>query len=220
MISEKPNYTYTIKLIVAVMLAVGANFLLNTLIENLRLPLFLDTLFTCAVTFAAGPIPGIASALLTTFIIGFRYEVIGTYLFVLCSIAEVLLIWSFHRFYAPARRSVGGSSPGSSGFINKAAGLILLYFTACAVISILGGIIDFVLYMVMSRPKFAFSPEDTFKLGLLRGNMPMLAANILSRIPINVVDRFITIIGGYGLSVGIGKVLGRKATARATKSDS
>jgi hypothetical protein len=44
-------------------------------------------------------------------------------------------------------------------------------------------------------------PEDTFKLGLIRNNMPVLAAAILSRIPINIVDRFIGIFCGYGISL-------------------
>jgi len=46
-----------------------------------------------------------------------------------------------------------------------------------------------------------YSPSDIFKLGFLRHNAPVLAAGILSRIPINIVDRFIVIFGGYGISL-------------------
>jgi hypothetical protein len=35
----------------------------------------------------------------------------------------------------------------------------------------------------------------------LRNNMPLLATAVLSRIPINIVDRFIAIFGGYGVSL-------------------
>jgi hypothetical protein len=31
--------------------------------------------------------------------------------------------------------------------------------------------------------------------------MPVLAAAVLSRIPINIVDRFIVVFGGYGISL-------------------
>jgi hypothetical protein len=46
-----------------------------------------------------------------------------------------------------------------------------------------------------------FSPEDSFKLGLLRNNIPLLPTAILSRIPINIVDRFIAVFGGFGISL-------------------
>jgi hypothetical protein len=70
----------------------------------------------------------------------------------------------------------------------------------CILISIVGGIIDFVLYGLLSVPRGIY-PEDIFKLGLYRNNVPLLAAAMLSRIPINIVDRFIAIFGGYGISL-------------------
>jgi hypothetical protein len=70
----------------------------------------------------------------------------------------------------------------------------------CLLISVVGGIIDFVLYNLLAAPRGAY-PEDIFKLGLYRNNVPALAAAILSRIPINIVDRFIAIFGGYGISL-------------------
>ena len=76
---------------------------------------------------------------------------------------------------------------------------MLIVVLDCVVVSVTGGIIDFILTM-LSAPK-AFYPEDTFKLGLLRNNVPILASAILSRIPINIVDRFFVIFGGYGVSL-------------------
>jgi hypothetical protein len=55
--------------------------------------------------------------------------------------------------------------------------------------------------------KFQYSPEDRFKLGLLRSNMPLLWASILARFPINIVDRFIVMFGGYSVSLGIKRFL-------------
>jgi hypothetical protein len=69
----------------------------------------------------------------------------------------------------------------------------------CIAVSITGGIIDFVLYL-NAAPR-TFSPEDSFKLGLLRNNVPVLATAILSHIPINIIDRFIAVFGGYGISL-------------------
>ncbi len=75
----------------------------------------------------------------------------------------------------------------------------------CIVVSVTGGIIDF-FFTLFSAPK-AFYPEDSFKLGLLRNNVPLLASTILSRIPINIVDRFFIIFGGYGVSLLYRKIL-------------
>lgn len=192
-----------IKLAVLCALAVGANYMLNTLsVFILKLPLFLDTVFTCAVTFAAGPVAGIAVAVLTTIAIFFRDR--STCLFVLCSIAEVLLVWLMKPGPRGFRRKGADPSPNlpetKAAFVSTFAVLLLLYIAACVTVSFLGGILDFILYEVLSETKLHYSPEDTFKMGLLRSGPPILAANILSRIPINIVDRFIVIFGGFALS--------------------
>jgi hypothetical protein len=188
-------------------LAAGANYALNTLsIFILKLPLFLDTVFTCAVTFVAGPVAGIAVAVLTTIIISFRDS--STWLFVLCRITEVLLVWFMkpgpRAAVWPFRRRGAEPSPESpeikTSFINTFAALLLLYIAACVAVSVLGGILDFILYDVFTNEKLHYSPEDTFKMGLLRNGPPILLANILSRIPINIVDRFIVIFGGFAIS--------------------
>jgi hypothetical protein len=41
----------------------------------------------------------------------------------------------------------------------------------------------------------------------LRNNVPVLASAILSRIPINIVDRFIAVFGGYGISLVFRKMV-------------
>jgi hypothetical protein len=81
-----------------------------------------------------------------------------------------------------------------------AAPLMALAALDCIVVSIVGGVIDFILNRLLAVPR-AFYPEDIFKLGLIRNNMPALAAAILSRIPINIVDRFIVVFGGCGISL-------------------
>ncbi|MDR1900104.1 MAG: hypothetical protein LBQ55_08860 [Treponema sp.] len=43
-------------------------------------------------------------------------------------------------------------------------------------------------------------------MGLLRNRLPLLAAAVLSRIPVNIIDRFITIFGGYGLGLLLRKI--------------
>jgi hypothetical protein len=88
-----------------------------------------------------------------------------------------------------------------ASFISTFAVLLLLYIAACITISVLGGIFDFILYDVLPNSKLHYSPEDTFKMGLLRSGPPILVTNILARIPINIVDRFVVIFGGFSISL-------------------
>jgi hypothetical protein len=120
------------------------------------------------------------------------------YLFVLCVIFEVLLIFFFRKKLKPLDAAFR-KNPSLYAFINLAPLLMLIVALDCIVVSVTGGIIDYILTL-LSAPK-AFYPEDSFKIGLLRNNAPLLAAAILSRVPINIVDRFFVIFGGYGVSL-------------------
>jgi hypothetical protein len=202
------SLTLRMKLLIICALAVGANYLLNTLsLFIFKLPLFLDTVFTCAVAFAAGPVPGIAVAALSIAVTSIRDN--STWIFVLCSITEVLLIWlmkpGVSRKDSAGRPETGRGMSGLSPetFISTFVAFLLLYIAACVTVSVLGGIIDFILYEVFMETKLSYSPEDTFKMGFLRDGSPAVVTNILSRIPINIINRFVTIFGGFSLSLVI-----------------
>jgi hypothetical protein len=193
-----PSSLKAAKLAPLCLLAAGANVFLYFLVqETLHLPLYMDTLFTIALTFSAGLLPGIAAAILSTALTGLHYEVPETHFFVLCSITEAVLVWAFHRRMHKNEAAVG-MSPYS--LVTTASSLLILSLICCAAVSVLGGLIDFILFLLFSRARNQFSPEDIFKLGLLRNNVPLLWANLLSRFPINLVDRFIAVFGGYGVS--------------------
>ncbi|MDR1047442.1 MAG: hypothetical protein LBL64_06690, partial [Treponema sp.] len=98
------------------------------------------------------------------------------------------------------------SGPVSYSLIAAASSLLILALIDCLVISVLGGVIDTAIFLLFSPPRNQFSPEGVFRLGLLRNGVPILWANILSRFPINLVDRFIVIFGGCGVSLLIGKI--------------
>ena len=54
--------------------------------------------------------------------------------------------------------------------------------------------------------EFTMSVID--KIGLLQNHVPLLAAKIMSRIPVNIVDRFIVVFGGFLVSILIrGQIL-------------
>jgi hypothetical protein len=207
-------------LLLLCLLAMTANTALSQLVQSkLHLPLFLDTLFNAAITFSAGLLPGIFTAIFPFVIFALRQQPPEINFFVLCSIAEVFLIWIFHRRLKKAWAPSGGPSaalgPVSYSFIAAASSLLILALIDCAMISILGGAIDTTIFMLFSQPKIQFSPEGTFRLGLLRNGVPLLWANILSRFPINLVDRFIVVFGGYGVSLLIGKIYPGRPAAPA-----
>jgi len=206
---NRERFIHVLKLSLLCILAVGGNFLLNNFcVYFMKFPLFLDTVFNAAITFAAGFIPGLVTALLSY--IALNSLAIGFYPFVLCSIAEVLLIYLLmpaNRRMKHARQTPFPASKAFS-YINVFARLMVLYIVCSLTISILGGVIDYFHYTVFSNSKLSFSAEDTFKIGLLRSNIPVLAMDILSRIPVNIVDRFIVIFGGYFIARGLTILLG------------
>ena len=196
-------------------LAVAMNILTSYFFMNfLRFPLFLDTVFTAAVTFSLGLMPGLSVAVFGLLLPGIYYNSFNP--FVLCSIAEVLLI----HVLKPADPEITNYSPKEkiiASYSVVAAKLMLLYIICAVTISILGGVINYIYDMFWETYPF-YSPEDTFKLNLIMSNIPSLAVNILSRIPINMVDRFIVIFGGYFISRGISKVKGKREEGKRESS--
>jgi hypothetical protein len=173
-----------------------------------RFPLYLDTVFTVAVCFSFGLLPGLLtgallSPLLTPLIFWYFLDIpfyltFTRIIFTICVVLEVVLV-CFFLYKIKTRHDAFLKKPSLQSFMGLAPFLLTLVAFACILISVSGGIIDFVLAW-FNAPRTDF-PEDTFKLGLLRNNIPLLPAAILSRIPINIVDRFIVIFGGFGISL-------------------
>jgi hypothetical protein len=184
--------------------------------DVLKLSLYMDTVFTVAAAFAFGLWPGVLSGILLYPMVGGILNNIifnmGTNafwagnIFVLCTISEILLV-CFFRAKTGTEQSLFLAEPSLSSFAGIASRLMALVALDCILISVVGGITDFVFYGLLSVPKGIY-PEDIFKLGLYRNNVPVLAAAILSRIPINIVDRFIAVFGGYGISLLYRKCVG------------
>ena len=190
-----------IKLVIVCLAAVVMNILLSTFVFNfLRFPLYLDTVFSATVTFAAGLIPGLAVAVLSWLIPTIYYSSYGYSFYVLCSLAEVVLIYVLKPpdHLTPQYRGVRWSG---------AVKLVVLYIICAVSISVLGGIINYVSDVLQEVHLPFYSVEDTFKLGLITSNLPALAVNIVSRIQVNIVDRFIVIFGGFFISRGLARLL-------------
>ncbi|MDR0908655.1 MAG: hypothetical protein LBM77_02715 [Spirochaetaceae bacterium] len=182
-----------------------ANSLLSRFIQKvLGLSLYLDTVFTIATTFSGGLISGILCGFVTNLfnLISAGYNW-WEYLFALCNAASALIVWVFMgfypaelgglRFYSPRRES---RRPMGVIII-----LLILSFTLCVLISIMGGAISAL--VESTNPEVTFSSpsaETWFKLSLLREGIPLLAVEIIARLPVNIVDRIISVFAAYGIA--------------------
>jgi len=200
------NRTKFLKIAVLCILSAIGNVLGSYLRIKTGIPLYIDTIFNAAICFSAGLLPGVITGMLLFPVMNywvnmfFRGPSLGFFgnIWEICILVEIILVWFFYK-KMKEREAVFFEDSALHTFIGVAAQLLVLAVLDCIVISVTGGIIDYVLSS-LSMPR-TFSPEDNFKLGLLRNNVPLLATAILARIPINMVDRFIVIFGGYGISL-------------------
>ncbi|MCL2759693.1 MAG: hypothetical protein FWD22_05725 [Treponema sp.] len=176
--------------------------------ENL-LPLYLDTIFTITVTLLCGPVWGSITGALTN-IIGHTVNFWGWegYLFTLCNIATALITWLFMRLFPNelifSNQNTMVKSRQMDKVMNHIFVLMLLSFALCFAMSVLGGLIATLIQFITS------SPADELYLKALLGStmfhrLPVFAAEILSRIPINIIDRLISVFLGYGIAFALNK---------------
>jgi hypothetical protein len=201
------------------LLNLGTMFLFQ---DALRLPLFMDTLFTAAFTFFGGLPCGIATAIVSHLVMNPLLATdLPNHLYTLCSIAVALITAFFMRLF-PAECSAGlgyRSGAGAAGparFIHRSgplrregeifdriAVLFVLSLVMCVGVSLLGGLISTVI-------ETFFTPRNTydadifiFRRMLARKGLPLLLVEVLCRIPVNILDRLISVFGGYGFALGL-----------------
>jgi len=217
--------THIIKLFLVCVLATAGNMFL-ILTDPPRLPLFLDTVFTVAVTFALGFFPGLAVAVLTWTAAAVRWAIhawmtdgvrwaFDFHPFIIVAIIEVLLVHKLRPIdSAGQNRPVRFASLPEKkllSFVGIFVRLLLVYGVCVVVISVTGGIIDFVNHTVSGAERLSYyNAIHALRMAFLQREIPILGANIFARIQINMADRFIVIFGGYLVSLGIRKVFRRK----------
>jgi hypothetical protein len=186
------------------LLCVAAAFLNSLsaflLFDILRIPLFVDTVFTAAVVFHAGLVPGLAVALIHWALWGMVFDASP---FLIVGIAEVFIIWRL--------RPAGTPWPGFRGerafaeTVSVCATLAVLYIATSVSASVLGGLIEYISHIRME----GYGPVGAgyvFGSGFYDGAIHPLAIGILSRIPVNIIDRFIVVFGGFFIALGLGKL--------------
>jgi hypothetical protein len=171
--------------------------------------LYLDTVLTISVTFSGGLAAGLLTAVLSQAVYGIGfYPFWGYYLFGICGAAAALLTAFFMRRFP---RECNGlrlfpdapeESPQTAGasFLSVAIMLSMLSLFMCILMSVLGGLIAVFIDQALQSPISDAHPETYFQVGLLRQGLSLPAMEILARLPVNIVDRFVSVFGAYGIS--------------------
>jgi hypothetical protein len=180
-------------IIISTILSIVINFGFNHLaIFILHVPLFLDTVGTVTLTFFCGWIPGLVCAFATTLldsIIGGYFLQLPT-LYVICSFFAVFISYKFKR-----------NIFNTNMIIVRICYLFILAMIMCVVISILGGIIDSICITYSNYKSTHPVASDFFKPNFIKLGFSQLGINIVSRFPINIVDRLFTCFISYELSL-------------------
>jgi hypothetical protein len=208
--------------------ATAANLALTGVARLFETVLFLDTIFTISATFSGGLAAGVLTAVLSTAAYFPGYDFWGYGLFGLCSVATALLAWFFVKTapadYARLRildrpeDTPPGNTPIFPSFFDSLIMLFLLSLGLCVLISVMGGLIAVAIETVLQFPMEDPRLEIFFKLGLLRGGTNLAVAEILSRLPVNLVDRPISVFVAYGASLLLSVGLDRKRRRRQASS--
>ncbi|GHV69851.1 hypothetical protein AGMMS49928_14370 [Spirochaetia bacterium] len=180
------------------LLNLGAVLLFQNL---LGFPLFMDTLFTVALTFLGGLPCGIVTAILTHAIVNsLLVQDLPNYLYTLCNIISALVTAYSMRLF-PAECSVNpGGKPPAGGIYGRITILFTLSLVMCILMSLAGGIISTVIETFFVRRDFYDAEVFIFKRMLTRKGLPLPLTEILCRIPVNILDRLISVFGGYGFA--------------------
>ena len=197
--------------------AVAANLLVMLLRNLWYFSLFVDTVFTVAVTFALGPIAGVAVAALTWAADSAIAIVLGVgvqrfHPFVLVAIVEVLIV---HRLRPADRLSMRGPARDPEERDERVFRIfgvfmrLTVVYAACVVaVSVLGGAIDFLYHAVIGVER----PHDTgltvLVMASARGGLPAFAAGVLSRVQVVFLDRLFVVFGGFLVSMMIDRIAG------------
>ena len=175
----------------------------------LETPLYLDTVFTVAMAFYGGLLPGVVTGLLTNLVIGtVWFTGGGDYLYALCNAVVALVTVLFVRL-CPEELDIGRDgfsfarrSRRLLRVLYTVTALFLLSFALAVALSLSGGLISFFIKYCIPGSLGGVGPELLYAPSLSRFSLPALAVEILSRIPVNIIDRLVTAFGGYALAWG------------------
>jgi len=202
----------------------AANIYLNRIFAagGIGLPLYIDTVLTITVTLIGGLFWGCLTGALTN-IAGHTVNFWGWegYLFILCSIVTAAITWKFsHAFPGElnftqvknkndTKFTTYSKSLRLDKFMNIFFVLTLLSFTLCIAMSIMGGLISYLIEVIRIQTTDNNITNPSSQPSDFYAGLPLILREIISRIPINIIDRIISVFAGFGIAWVIGKIMGK-----------
>lgn len=182
-----PKYSILFQIIFGFVFA-GLNFLVSLINSFEIIPLFLDTIFTATASFF-GLLCGLVCATVyhALCIIIWKEELIK-FIWALCSYSLVIII----RLYIRKKTKLA------------LVDIINLIFLNAVIISIEGAFFFLILHALIKYNED--SVVRTMHLILIKNNVSIFVSSLLSRIPVNILDKGISIVGGYYSYLGIRKL--------------
>ncbi len=192
-----------IKLTVICVLAIVLNFLsVFVFYDTLRLPLFMDTIFTLAVLFYAGLLPAlfvqISYNIINSFIWMFKTGSFDIFM-MMYTICGILIVFS--SWFVARRKDEFEISPLITLLYLF---LIAMISSACSVLA--GGIIDYFHLRYRNIPDM-MSPIKKFTDAFVRQRFGLFISCIVAQVPVSFADRLITTFAGWGVYKIIKRVL-------------
>lgn len=197
------NYRTVFLIILSVILGILDYFFCDLVVYVLKVPLFCDTIFCLAISFLANPLYGILSVIsyhLFDLIISHSFVIYQLYL--VSAFIGCITVWLFKKFFMTTKDSAGL-------IIVK---LLVLSLIMCLVMSISGGIISRICaYVNGDGTEYTFQTQ--FLEVLFEGKLKSpLLDSILLRIPVNFVDRLLTVFASYGVYQLLSNFVVREST--------
>jgi len=186
--------------------------------SGMGLPLYMDTVLTITVTFIGGLFWGCLTGLLTN-VIGHTMNFWGWegYLFSLCNILTAVITWKFTCIFHSELTFISDKNENENtsffkscrldNIMSKIFILMLLSFILCLAISIMGGLIAFFIEIIKTPQSINPASQHS----AFYGGLPLVLREIVSRVPINIIDRIISVFAGFGIAYVIGKVVNKNA---------
>ena len=194
-IGVQSKMQFNLKTVFCCFMAVILNFLTAVFFyQILRIPLFFDTIWTVAVVFLFGLVPGLCVSIGYNVLNGIVWLLkIGTdgrfvFLYSICGILIVVSTWLIARrkeeFQISAQVTV------------LYLFMIALISAFCTVVS--SGLIDYFQYVHYGISD-QVNPIKNFTDSFVQQKFNLLASCILAQIPISFLDRLIATFSGYGI---------------------
>jgi hypothetical protein len=183
-----------------------------------RMPLFLDTIWTIVLTFCGGPVCGVITGLLTNTFEAIYSNDWNEYAFVLCNILTALVCAIFMRLFPAELDFVSFTKERrykSKNLINTIIILFVLSLVLCIAMSISGGLIAAAIKTLDASTNENNGPNIFFMLPLIHSGLSLPSVEIFSRIPVNLVDRFVSVFIAFGIALAV-KALPKKKDADYT----